>query len=101
LLFSTVLGMLYMATGRVSWLVIGVILVAVGATGIWMVSDKIQDRFSNFLDPLANYDNTGYQLSQALFGISSRGITGPGHGTCYPGLVPVAHSYFILAAIGE
>ena len=101
LLFSTVLGMLYMATGRVSWLVIGLILVAIGATGIWMISDKIQDRFSNFLDPLANYDDTGYQLSQALFGMSYGGITGTGLGNGYPDLIPVVHSDFILAAIGE
>lgn len=101
LLFSTVLGMLFMATGRVSWLLIGIILVAVGATGIYMISDKIQDRFSNFLDPLANYDNTGHQLSQALFGMSTGGITGSGLGNGYPELVPVAHSDFILAAIGE
>ncbi|MDN6407438.1 MAG: FtsW/RodA/SpoVE family cell cycle protein [Corynebacterium casei] len=101
LLFSTVLGMLYMATGRVSWLVIGVILVAIGATAIWTVSTKIQERFSNFLDPLANYDDSGYQLSQALFGMSTGGITGSGLGNGYPELVPVAHSDFILAAIGE
>ena len=101
LLFSTVLDMLFMATGRVSWLIIGIILVAIGATGIYMISDKIQDRFSNFLDPLANYDNTGYQLSQALFGMSSGGITGSGLGNGYPELVPVAHSDFILASIGE
>ena len=101
LLFSTVLGMLFMATGRVSWLVIGLILVALGATGIWMISDKIQDRFSNFLDPLANYDDTGYQLSQALFGMSYGGITGTGLGNGYPDLIPVVHSDFILAAIGE
>lgn len=101
LLFSTVLGMLYMATGRTSWLVIGVLLVGVGAFGIYQVSDKIQQRFSNFLDPLANYDGTGYQLSQSLFGMSSGGISGSGLGQGHPELVPVAHSDFILAGIGE
>ena len=50
---------------------------------------------------MANYDNTGYQLSQALFGMSTGGITGSGLGNGYPELVPVAHSDFILAAIGE
>ena len=53
LLFSTVLGMLFMATGRVSWLLIGVVLVGVGGFGIYQISAKIQQRFSNFLDPLA------------------------------------------------
>ena len=101
LLFSTVLGMLYMATGRVSWLAIGLFLVAIGAYGIYQISDKIQNRFSNFLDPLGNYDSGGYQLSQALFGMSSGGITGTGLGQGHPEIVPVAHSDFILAGIGE
>ena len=101
LLFSTVLGMLFMATGRVSWLFIGLILVGIGGFGIYQVSEKIQQRFSNFLDPLANYDVTGFQLSQSLFGLSSGGISGSGLGQGHPELVPVAHSDFILAAIGE
>ncbi|MGX1738958.1 FtsW/RodA/SpoVE family cell cycle protein [Corynebacterium flavescens] len=101
LLFVTVLGMLFIATGRVSWLIIGILLVVIGGAGIYQVSDKIQQRFSNFLDPLANYDGTGYQLSQALFGLSSGGITGSGLGKGHPEIVPVAHSDFILAAIGE
>ncbi|MDY3128375.1 MAG: FtsW/RodA/SpoVE family cell cycle protein [Corynebacterium sp.] len=101
LLFSTVLGMLFIATGRVSWLLIGLILVAIGATGIYSISAKIQERFSNFLDPLANIDSTGLQLSQSLFGLSFGGITGTGLGNGYPSLVPVAHSDFILAGIGE
>lgn len=101
LLFSTVLGMLFMATGRVSWLLIGVVLVGVGGFGIYQISAKIQQRFSNFLDPLGNYDGTGFQLSQSLFGMSSGGISGSGLGEGHPELVPVAHSDYILAAIGE
>lgn len=101
LLFSTVLGMMYMATGRNSWLIIGVLLVAVGAFGVYQISSKIQDRVTNFMDPLANYDGTGFQLSQALFGMSSGGISGSGLGEGHPYLIPVAHTDFILAAIGE
>ena len=101
LLFSTVLGMLYLATGRTSWLLIGGLLVAVGGYGVYTISTKIQSRVQNFIDPLANYDGTGYQLSQALFGMSWGGITGTGLGEGYPDEVPVAHTDFILAAIGE
>lgn len=101
LLFSTVLGMLYLATGRVSWLLIGAILVALGGTAVYQISDKIQARFSNFLDPIGNYEVSGYQLSQALFGMSTGGITGSGLGQGHPYIVPVAESDFILAAIGE
>lgn len=101
LLFSTVLVMVYLATGRGSWLLIGAVLVAVGAYAVYQVSGKIQERVQNFLDPVAHYDSTGYQLSQSLFGMSWGGITGTGVGQGYPNMVPVAHSDFILAAIGE
>ena len=101
LLFATVLAMVYYATGRTSWLLIGIGLVAVGGYAVYQVSDKIQERVTNFLDPLANYDTTGYQPSQALFGLSWGGVTGVGLGHGHPELVPVAHSDYILAAIGE
>lgn len=101
LLFSTVLGMLYIATNRVSWLFIGVLLVGIGGTAVYQVSDKIQARFNNFIDPLAHYDTTGYQLSQGLFSLSSGGLTGSGLGKGHPELIPVVESDFILAAIGE
>ncbi|MDO4909111.1 MAG: FtsW/RodA/SpoVE family cell cycle protein [Corynebacterium sp.] len=101
LLFGTVLGMIYLTTGRASWLLIGVVLVAIGGTGVYQVSSKIQARVENFIDPISNYHGSGYQLSQALFGMSWGGITGTGLGQGYPYTVPVAHSDFILAAIGE
>ena len=101
LLFSTVLGMMYLATGRGSWLLIGLALVAAGGFAVYQVSGKIQERVTNFLDPVANYDSTGYQLSQALFGMSWGGVTGTGIGQGHPEIVPVAHSDFILAAVGE
>lgn len=102
LLFGTVLGMLYIATGRPSWLIIGLGLAVIGGWSVFQISDKIQDRFTNFLDPLATYDDgTGYQLSQALFGMSFGGVTGTGLGQGYPQLVPVAWADFILSSIGE
>ena len=102
LLFGTVLGMLYMATGRSSWLVVGLGLAVVGAWGVFQISDKIQDRFTNFIDPLATYEEgTGYQLSQALFGMSFGGLTGTGLGEGYPQNVPVAYADFIMSSIGE
>lgn len=103
LLFATVLGMMYFATGRASWLVIGLGLVTIGAVAVYNVSAKIQSRVENFLDPLGTYhgDGGGYQLSQALFGMSWGGMTGTGLGMGYPHHVPVAWTDFILAAIGE
>ena len=101
LLFATVLGMVYFATSRTSWLIIGTGLVAVGGYAVYQVSGKIQERVNNFIDPLAHYDTTGYQPSQALFGLSWGGVTGTGLGYGHPDMVPVAHSDYILAALGE
>lgn len=101
ILFATVLAMVYFATGRTSWLLIGAGLVAVGGYAVYEVSSKIQDRVANFIDPLEHYETSGYQPSQALFGLSWGGLTGTGLGYGHPELVPVAHSDYILAAIGE
>ncbi|KQB84631.1 FtsW/RodA/SpoVE family cell cycle protein [Corynebacterium oculi] len=101
LLFATVLGMLYLATGRVSWLLIGLVLVMIGGTGVYMISSKIQARVSNFLDPFADYDASGFQLANSLFGMSWGGITGTGIGQGHPDIIPVVWTDFILAAVGE
>ena len=101
LLFATVLGMVYFATGRTSWMLIGFGLMAVGGYAVYQVSDKIQKRVANVIDPLANFETFGYQPSQALFGLSWGGMTGVGLGYGHPELVPVAHSDYILVAIGE
>ncbi len=101
ILFGTVIGMLYMATGKSSWLVIALGLATLGAVAVYQISAKIQVRVENFRDPIGNYDELGLQLSQALFGMSWGGLTGTGLGNGYPQNVPVAHSDFILAAFGE
>lgn len=101
LLFGTVLAMLYIATARGSWLIIGLVLVAIGGVAVYQVSGKIQERVAHFVDPIGSYESGGYQLSQGLFGMSWGGVTGTGLGAGYPQKIPVAHSDFILAAFGE
>lgn len=101
LLFATVLGMVYFATGRTSWLVIGLGLVAIGGYAVYQVSSKIQDRVSNFIDPFSDFEGIGNQPANALISLSWGGMTGTGLGYGHPELVPVAHSDYILAALGE
>ena len=101
LLFATVLGMVYFATDRISWLAIGLALVAVGGYAVYQVSGKIQERVANFIDPFADFEGIGNQPANALIGLSWGGMTGTGLGYGHPELVPVAHSDYILAAIGE
>ncbi|AZA12463.1 Lipid II flippase FtsW [Corynebacterium choanae] len=67
LLFGTVLLMLYMATSRISWIMIGGLLIAIGAPILYLISAKIQTRVANTINPLADFDGAGFQPSQALF----------------------------------
>lgn len=101
LLFLTVFGMLYIATGRTSWLLLGIAALVIGGLAVAKVSTKIQTRIANMRDPLADYYNTGNQLSESLFGLSTGGITGSGLGHGHPELIPLAFSDFILGAVGE
>ena len=95
--------MLYVATNRVSWLVIGFTLF-VPAVAIAVKSfSHVQTRFNiwlNALDPEV-YDRGSYQLVQGLFGQASGGLMGTGWGRGYPQLVPLANSDFILSSFAE
>lgn len=101
LLFLTVFGLVYVATSRTSWLIIGTVILLAGGTMLAQFSSKIQQRITNMRDPLADFYNAGNQLSESLFGLSTGGITGSGLGQGYPYTIPLAFSDFILAAIGE
>ncbi|WP_155340541.1 FtsW/RodA/SpoVE family cell cycle protein [Acrocarpospora corrugata] len=106
LLFGTFIVMLYIATQRTSWVLIGVLLFLGGAILAGQVFDHVTARFEVWLNPEASefYDRElggSYQLMQGLFGIGSGGILGTGLGEGHPYLIPLAFSDFIFAAVGE
>jgi cell division protein FtsW (lipid II flippase) len=101
LLFGIFVVMLYVATERASWLVIGLVLFAAGAFVAYHVFSHVHARVEVWLDPFAFRSGPGYQLVQSLFGLGTGGIFGAGLGAGRPDQVPVAKSDFIASAIGE
>ena len=101
MLFGLFVGLLYVATGRRSWIVIGLILTVVGGLLAYQLFGHVQVRVKVWLDPFAYADEEGYQIVQALFGFANGGMMGTGWGRGYPQLVPFAESDFIFAALGE
>ncbi|MBE6468857.1 MAG: peptidoglycan glycosyltransferase [Coriobacteriaceae bacterium] len=102
LLFYTIfLVMLYVATGRISYVVIGLGMLAVGAVGAYRFLGHVQVRFDIWLDPFADAQNRGYQLVQSLYSLADGGLAGVGIGRGMATLIPVVESDFIFSAIGE
>ncbi|GAB3993688.1 hypothetical protein GCM10029992_06020 [Glycomyces albus] len=103
LLFSIFLSMLYMATRRVSWILIGLGLFIGGCVAIYPFFSHLQLRVRIWLDPFNEQfrDGDSYQLVQGLIGMNDGGLLGTGPGRGRPDFVPAAESDFILAIVGE
>ncbi|NPC41792.1 FtsW/RodA/SpoVE family cell cycle protein [Nocardioides sp. zg-1230] len=103
LFFGLFLAMLYVATERPGWLVVGGLLFGAGALAAYTFVGNVQNRFNFWLDPLAYYDQSpgSYQLVEALFGQGWGGLIGRGLGNGFPERVPFAYSDFIVSTIGE
>ncbi len=101
LLFGLFVAMLYVATGRLSWVFIGLGLFLLGAFLAYHEFGHVRVRFDVWLHPFSDPNGAGYQITQALYGLGNGGILGTGIGRGSPDLVPFAKSDFIVATIGE
>jgi cell division protein FtsW (lipid II flippase) len=101
LFFGIFVGMLYIATERTSWLLIGLAMFLGSSFAAYHVFAHVQARVDTWLNPFAYSSGNGYQLVQGFFGMGTGGIFGTGLGEGSPGTVPYAKTDFIVAAIGE
>ena len=105
LYFGLFLVMLYLATARLSWVVLGLGLFIGGAIIASQTLSYVNGRFTNWLDALnpAVYNAPGgsYQLVQGLFGLAKGGLLGTGLGQGRPDITPVPQSDYIIASLGE
>ncbi|MCW2804498.1 MAG: hypothetical protein QOF52_2781 [Propionibacteriaceae bacterium] len=100
LFFGLFVMMLYVATERAGWPILGTLLFAAGAYLGYLQFGHVRIRVGAWLDPFSDYDSF-YQVITAQFGMAWGGILGTGLGEGRPGLTPLARSDFIAAAIGE
>ena len=101
LFFGLFVCMLYIATQRRSWLILGGLLFLVGAVLSYVLVSHVQIRVTVWLDPWTYSDTSGFQIVQSLFGLANGGMLGSGLGRGFPNLVPFANTDFIISALGE
>ena len=99
--FLTYLTMLFVATGR--WLYLGAGLgFGCGASVLaYYLFAHVRTRVAAWMDPWADIDNRGYQITQSLFAIGTGGWFGMGLYQGMPYKIPVVEKDFVFAAVSE
>jgi cell division protein FtsW (lipid II flippase) len=104
LLFTLFIGLLWIATGRLGYLVLGFVLFAGGAILAAHFFGQVHLRVNEWLDPWQTATNAnpgGYQLSQGWFALGTGGLGGTGLGLDpYVTIIPENYSDMIFAVIG-
>ncbi|RLE25688.1 MAG: FtsW/RodA/SpoVE family cell cycle protein [Actinobacteria bacterium] len=101
LFFTLFVVMMWVATERVGYLLLGLVLFGAAAYFSWTQFGHVQTRVDIWIDPWSRSLDRGYQIVQSLYGLSDGGLTGTGLGRGNPNQVPEAQNDFIFASIGE
>jgi cell division protein FtsW (lipid II flippase) len=98
LLFSLFLVLLYVATERSGWIVVGMALFIAGAFLSYELFGHVRVRVDKWQHPFNDY---GGQLAETLFGMAYGGILGRGLGEGRPDLIVYSRSDSIIGAFAE
>ncbi len=105
LIFGLFIAMLYVATGKTSWVLIGLAMVAAGVAVATQVLPYVHGRFTNWLYAfdfdVVDPSGSGFQLVQGIFGLAHGGLIGTGLGQGRPQITPLAESDYIIPSLGE
>jgi cell division protein FtsW (lipid II flippase) len=101
LFFGLFVGLLYVATERISWVVIGLLLFGGGAAVAWQLFSHVQRRVDYWLHPFdPDLISSSTQIVQGLFGMASGGLLGTGLGEGRP-FDYASESDMIYASVAE
>jgi len=100
------LTMLFVATGRRSYVLLGMLLFVAGSFGAYNLFGHVRVRVDNWIDPFVDPSGTGYQTVQALYAFGRGGLFGEGLGQGLPTIsghlpIPALPTDFIFAAVAE
>ena len=101
LFFTLFVVMLWLATERLTYLAVGLVLFAGGAVTAWSMFDHVKARVDLWLDPWDEVATSVPQVVEAAFAMAWGGLTGTGPGIGNTGRIPAAENDMIFAAIGE
>lgn len=101
LFFGVFLSMLYMASGKLSYVVVGLIAFAVGAYIAYQLFGRVQIRVENWLNPWHDPLDTGFQPVQSEYAMATGQVFGTGLAQGHPTFIPLVQSDFVFSAIGE
>lgn len=101
LFFGVFLAMLYIASGRLIYVGVGLATFAAACWLAWTTFSRIEIRVNNWLDPFWDPYGFGYQPVQSDYALASGGLFGTGFGQGYPTFISQVQTDYILSAIGE
>ncbi len=101
LFFAVPLLMLYAATGRIAYVLLGSILFSVGSFLAFILFDHVKVRVRAWLDPWAYPDTDGFQILQSIFNIADGGLLGTGLGAGFAQTIPEVETDFVFSAVAS